>query len=934
MRSLLTRRVVLAATALSLAACGGGDDGTTNPPAVGGFTVTLSQNTLSVVQGGTTTLTANIARTGSFSGTVDISTENLPAGVTATFAPASITSGTTSTTLSVSAAASVAAGSYTFTIRGKATGLTDQTATVSLTVTSAPKIALALAPAAGTVVQGGSTAIATTLTRTSFAGAVTLAVSGQPAGVTTTVATNGDAGTITVNAAANAAVGTSTLTVTASGAGVANATATYALTITAAPAGSFTIAVAPTPLSVQAGANGQATVTVTRTNFTGAVDLAVTGAPNGVTTAFGQSTLNNPDTSTPLTLSVGGAVPAGNYPLTITATSGATTQTATLTLTVTAAPAGSIALALSTTSATVNQGASTQFTVNITRTNFTGDVTIALTGAPAGVTPTITTSPTTGNAVTVQLAVGAATVPGSYGITVTGSGTGIADATAQYTLTVAAAPSIALSVTPTTATIQQGSNANFTVNIARSNFAGNVTLAVTGAPAGVTTTIATSPTAGNTATVTVNVAANTIPGAYQLTVTGSGTGIANATATYALTVTQAPVGSGNVTWTFGFCDTDEIPLWVAAQNGTGPWQQVVGANNQYAFDITTTGGIVYVTQDGSNSYNVNFFFGSLSEMQTQGTSICPTAATKTVNGSVANFGTSTQAQVSLGSAFAQVMAPATTFQLTGVESGAVDLVAARQGLDLANPLAGFQTNKLIIRRSLNPADGSSLPVLDFGAAEAFDPVSRTVTINGGAAGEQLFASTSYFTANQGFATMGYGLASGNTATYFGVPAAQQVATDLHILVAAATNTGSGTATATRIVTNVFKDAVNKTVTLGAALATPTFTTLASTPYLRTRIQLALQAEYDDFWTIGYGQTGRSVTVFYTKAYLGANGADFSFPDFTGVSGWQNTWAPVTATQTIWNVSASGWTLGAGGFTNPYAEGAVILTAARTGSFTP
>src|SRR5690606_17294783 len=113
----------------------------------------------------------------------------------------------------------------------------------------------------------------------------------------------------------------------------------------------------------------------------------------------------------------------------------------------------------------------------------------------------------------------------------------------------------------------------------------------------------------------------------------------------------------------------------------------------------------YVTQDGANSYNVNFFFGSLSEMQSQGTEICPTAATKTVNGSIANFGTSTQAQVSLGSAFAQIMAPATTFQLTGVESGAVDLVAARQGLDLANPLAGFQTNKLIIRRNLNPADG-------------------------------------------------------------------------------------------------------------------------------------------------------------------------------------------------------------------------------------
>lgn len=829
-------RLVLAATAMSLAACGGSDDGgTTNPPSVGGFTLALSQNTLSVTQGGTATVTANITRTGSFAGTVELSTENLPAGVTASFTPAAITSGTNSTTLTITAAAGVAAGSYNFTIRGKATGLADQTANVAMTVTAAPKIALALAPAAGSVVQGNSTAIATTVTRTNFTGAVTLAVTGQPTGVTTTVATNGDAGTITVNAAANAAVGTSTLTVTASGTGVANATATYALTITAAPTGSFTVAVAPAALTVQAGANGQATVTVTRTDFTGAVALAVTGAPNGVTTALGQSTLNNPDTATPLTIGVGGAVAAGNYPLTITATSGGATQTATLTLTVTAAPAGSIALALSATSATVNQGASTQFTVNITRTNFAGNVTIQLAGLPAGVTPTITTSPTAGNAVTVQLAVGAATVPGSYGITVTGSGTGIANATTQFTLNVA----------------------------------------------------------------------------------------------------QAPVGSGNVTWTFGFCDASEIPLWVAAQNGSGVWQQVVGTNNAYSFNITSAGGIAYVTKGISNEYQINFYFGSLAELQSQGTAICPTATTKTVNGSVANLGTGAQAQVSLGSAFAQVMSPATTFTLSGVEAGTVDLVAARQAIDFANPMAGYATNKLIIRRNLNPANGSTLPVLDFGAAEAFDPVSRTVTINGSAAGDQLFASSTYFTANQGFAVLGTTLASGTTGTYYGVPSAQQVASDLHVLVAASSNAGGGgTVTSSRIVTSVFKDAVDKSVTLGAALNTPTFTTLASAPYLRSRVQLARQAEYNQFWAIGYGQTGHAVSVVYSAAYLGANAVDFSFPDFSGVSGWQNSWAPVSGSEITWNASASGWTLGTGGFTNPYSDGAVVLTAARTGSFTP
>lgn len=830
------RQFALASAVAVLAACGGGGDGggTTNPPAVGGFSVALSSTTLSMAQGASGSVTANITRTGSFTGTVDLSTENVPSGLTATFNPASITSSTTSTTLTVSATASVAAGNYSFTIRGKATGQSDQTATVTVTVTAAPAIALVITPAAGSVVQGGSAAIATTVTRTNYTGAVALAVTGAPTGVTTTVAANGDAGTVTVNVGAAATPGTSTLTVTASGTGVANATATYALTVTAAPTGSYTVALSPSTLSIQQGATAQSTVNITRTNFTAPIALTVSGAPTGVTTAFGQSTLNT-ETSTTLTVNVGAAVAAGNYPLTVTATSGTTTQTAALTLTVTAAPAGTIALTLS----------------------------------------------------------------------------------------------------PASATVTQGGNASFAVNIARTNFTGSVTLAVSGAPNGVTTAVTTSPTAGNSANVAVTVGASVAAGVYPLVVTGSAAGIANATATYNLTVTAAPVGSGNVSWTFGFCGNTDVPIWVAAQDGNGPWQRVVGNNNTYAFTITNSGAIAYVTQNAGNDYDINFYYGTLAEMQSRGTTICPTAATKTVNGTVANFGTSTMAQIALGGASATVTSPATAFTLTNVAGGNVDLVAARQGIDFTNPLAGLQTNKLIIRRNLNPAAGSTLPVLDFNAAEAFNPVTNTLTINGAAGGETLVASTTYFTANQGFAVLGQSLPSGNTATIVGVPSAQQVSTDLHILNAFATNVAGGsTATSTRLATVVYKDAANKTVTLGSALSAPTVTSAATAPYLRTRVQLARQAEYDKYWVIGYGQTGRSVAVQYTAAYLGSNAIDFTFPDFSALAGWQNTWAPVTGALSIWNVSASGWSITTGGFSNPYLEGALILTGARTGQFTP
>jgi hypothetical protein len=854
--------------------------------------------------------------------------------VTASFNPSTVGSGVTSTVLTVTAAASVAPGNYPFTIRGRASGIADKTGQATLTVTAAPSIALALVPTAGTVVQGGSTAIASTVSRTNFTGAVTLGVTGAPTGVTTAVAQNGDAGTITVSVGATATPGTSTLTVTATGTGVAAATATYALTVTAAPTGSYTVAVGPAALSVQQGANGQTTVTLTRTSFNAPVALAVTGAPNGVTVAFGQTTLNNAESTTTLTLGVGAAVAAQVYNLTVTATSGGTTQSAALALTVTAAPAGSIALSLSATNAAVTVGNATTFTVNIARTNYAGNVAIALTGVPNGVTPTITTTPTAGNSVQVQLAVGAGTAPASYGITVTGSGTGIPNATAQFTLTVNAVPSISLALTPTNATVQQGNNTTVTVALTRTNFQGNVTLAVTGAPNGVTATYSTNPVAADGATITLAVGTGVTPGVYQLTVTGSGAGIANASATFTLTVQQATAGSGNVTWTFGFCGTGDIPVWVAAQDGNGAWQRVVGANNSYSFTITSTGGIAYVTQNGANDFDINFYYGSLAEMQSRGGTICPTAATKTVNGTVANMGTSLQAMVTVGGGAASVLSPATTFQVTGVGSGAVDLVASRLGIDLANPAAGFQVNKMIIRRGINPADGSTLPVLDFNAAEAFNPIARTLTINGGAGGEQLAAGAVYFTAAGGSATMGTGLATGNTANYASVPSANQLATDLHVISAFGTTVGGGASASSRIVTEVFKDAVNKTMTLPSALSTPTFTTLATAPYLRNRVQLTRQAEYSNAWVLGYAQTGRSVAVFISSGYLGSDPFDFAFPDFSTVAGWQNTWGLTGGATTTYNISASGWSLGGSGFVNPYLEGTVIRTGARTGQFTP
>ncbi len=438
-----------------------------------------------------------------------------------------------------------------------------------------------------------------------------------------------------------------------------------------------------------------------------------------------------------------------------------------------------------------------------------------------------------------------------------------------------------LTLSSTTLSVVQGGTTTLTASVARTgSFTGTVDISAEGLPAGVTASFNPSTVgAGVTSTVlTVTAAASVAPGNY----------------------------------TFGFCGTGDVPIWVAAQDGSGAWERVVGVNDSYSFTITTKRGIAYVTQNGANDFDINFYFGSVAEMQSRRGTICPTAATRTVNGTVANMGTSTQAMVTVGGGAASVLMPATTFQVSGVRSGAVDLVASRLGIDLANPAAGFQVNKMIIRLGISPADGSTLPVWDFNAAEAFNPATRTVTINGGAGGEQLAAGAVYFTAAGGSATMGTGLATGNTANSASVPAGNQLATDLHVISGFGTTVGAGASTSSRILTEVFKDAVNRTMTLPSALSTPTFTTLATAPYLRNRVQLTRQAEYDKTWVLGYGQTGRSVAVFISSGYLGADPFDFAFPDFSAVAGWQNSWGLAGGATTTCTVSASGRTLGGTG----------------------
>jgi hypothetical protein len=300
-----------------------------------------------------------------------------------------------------------------------------------------PSFSLSASAPSLSVAQGASaTDTISVAAQPGFTGSVTLAASGLPSGVTATFGTNPTTGTsvLTLAASATATVGTSTVTVTGTS-GVLTASTNVSLTVTGPPA--FTLSASAPALSIAQGGRGSDTITVTDLGgFTGAVTLAASGLPSGVTAAFG----TNPATaSSTLTLTASSTAAAGTSKVTIAGTSGTLAASTTIALTV-ASPG--FTLSASPPTLSVGQGSSATDTITVAGAGgFTGSVTLAATGLPSGVTALFATNPTTGTSVLTLNASATATL-GTSTVTITGtSGALTASTTVGLTITPGGGPS-------------------------------------------------------------------------------------------------------------------------------------------------------------------------------------------------------------------------------------------------------------------------------------------------------------------------------------------------------------------------------------------------------------------------------------------------------------------------------------------------------------
>jgi cellulase/cellobiase CelA1 len=490
------------------------------------FSLSPSPATLTLTQGESTTSTVNITDIGGFNGSVTLAASGLPKGVTAAFGtnPATATSVVTFT-----ATSTAATGIATVTITGTSGALTE-TSGIRLTVSAAPRFTITPTPATLTLIQSESATSTLKITDVGgFSGAVTLAASGMPSGVTATFATNPatSSSVLTFKATSTATTGTATITLTGTSGSLS---ATGGIRLIVKPFPRFTIAPSAAALNIVQTGSGTDTIKITDVGgFSSAVTLAASGLPSGVTATFG----TNPATaSSMLTLKASSAAKLGAATVTITGTSGSLTATTTLKLVVEAAP--SFTLSPSPATLAVTQGKSTTSTVKVTGSDgFSGAVTLIASGLPTGVTATFATNPTTASSVLTLVASSTAKT-GVASIKITGT-SGSLTAVSGIQLTVNVAPRFTVAPSATTLSVTEGSSGTDTIKVTDiGGFSGAVTLAASGLPTGVTATFATNPaTATSALTLAADSTAKT--GAATITITGV-SGSLTATTTIKLTV--------------------------------------------------------------------------------------------------------------------------------------------------------------------------------------------------------------------------------------------------------------------------------------------------------------------------------------------------------------------------------------------------------------
>ena len=488
-------------------------------------------------------------------------------------------------------------------------------------------------------------------------------------------------------------------------------------------------------------------------------------------------------------------------------------------------------------------------------------------------------------------------------------------------------PSIAIATPSPTLNVTQGERLGIQIAITRNGgFAGAVTLAAAGAPAGVAVDVGPSVSA-NVATLAINVGDAVAPGVFRLTITASASGVESRSIPLDVTVSRRSLSTVDVTYCPGL-----EPVWLAFQDGDGAWTRTlpVQRDGKVVFTHTFTsnrGGVATTVVAGALS-SVSVQFGAPAELAIVGDTIpqfC-TGQAKALLGTVAGLGANETAFINAGF-FARASAhpEREEFGLGDLPAGPQDILVTRttrtNGADVITAM--------ILRHTPDLPDSTILPVFDFNSTEAFAPVTAHLTIEG--LGAEGGAATTLFQTPSSRDVVSF-IEDAANATYAALPEGRLQPNDLQVINALSRPTASNQV---RRSTLYFRAPVDRTIQLGPLTPAPAFSTVARQPALRVRALFPEQPEYDRGVTVSYQQGSRINVVSMTSAYAAATGTglDLVIPDFGGVDGFNAAWALTGNGDLFWQAARIGGSLGLGPNAVP-VNGSTQRTASMSGTITP
>jgi uncharacterized membrane protein len=464
------------------------------------------------------------------------------------------------------------------------------------------------------------------------------------------------------------------------------------------------------------GSSASSTVAVSDLNgFAGSVAFSVSGVPSGITPSF--STTSSAYKTT-LTLKPGASAVPGTYKVTVTGTSGTLTSSSTIALSI---PQPSFKLAASPSSLTALAGGSGVNSV-ISVGNEVGlsnsDVSLVVSGAPAGVTARLNWL-TVGltSTVTLTAAAGATVTPGTYPITITGTSGSATNAT-TIALTIPK-PSFSLAASANALTLNVGEDGwNLPIDISVANpvaLTARVSLAVSGLPVGVTSAFA----AVNATTegLTFKVASGTASGMYPVRVTGT-SGEATSSTTIELTIANP---------TFRLSSSSSALTVVV---GGASASSTITVNDQNGF----TGNVAFSVSGAPSGVTPSFSSASSAAKTTltlkPGTTPVPGTYTVTVTGTSGSLTSSATIALTIPQPSFTVSASSSPVTLVvGSSASAAIHVAGSNGSSSSVSLtaSGCPAG---VTAAFSPAVTSSASSITLTASNAAAPGTYTVTVTG------------------------------------------------------------------------------------------------------------------------------------------------------------------------------------------------------------